>query len=266
MTTQPSLHLEHDGKLLLVDSKGEGPCIPVKGRQACSSEEGWLYRLPTQSEAEALGVPWVERRRLVISLGEEDYTVIKGMPNIAWPENWAWKDDVISDSAVHPLARESVYRSLHRLVSKVIIQDEEGFILMAKVKRGHFLGHWGLPGGYLEHDEHPRTGAVRETLEELGVEISISDPLGEGGPSTKPTVSPCAGCVSEEHWSIVSQNIFTDEGISFVSFTFRTKVEREKMSFKLKEDEIEEIGWFSPADAVAHAVSWFDITAIDALT
>ena len=55
------------------------------------------------------------------------------------------KDNLISDNSVHPVAREAIYRSVHRLVSKVIIRNDHDEILMAKVNEvtspvfGHFL-------------------------------------------------------------------------------------------------------------------------------
>ena len=142
------------------------------------------------------------------------------------------------------MARESVYRSLHRLVSKVVIQDEEGRILMAKVKRGHFTGFWTLPGGYLDHDEHPYVGAARETLEEVGIKINIDS----------------------SNSSIISQKIFTEEGISFVSFTYLVKIHSNDLEFDLKIDEIEEIHWFTRENAMKSAMSWFDLQAIETLT
>ena len=244
MTEDVYLHLEHDGKLLLVDSEGNGPQIPIKGRTNSKNDEEWVFRLPKISEVEAMGIQWTVKGEAILEIETSNITVIKGHPEISWPEEWAWKDDIISDSLVHPIARESVYRSLHRLVSKVLIQDENKRILMAKVKRGHFTGHWTLPGGYLDHDEHPYLGAARETLEELGIKINID----------------------ESNSSIISQNIFTKEGISFVSFTYLVKTNANDLEFDLKTDEIEEICWFDRDNAIKSAMSWFDLQAIQTLT
>lgn len=233
------VHLEHDGKLLLVDEQGKGPQLPIKGRTTVED----TIRLPTVSEVSQLEIDWSEKRRSVLQLGDSTTTVIKGHPNIEWPKHWAWKDDVISDSSVDPIARESVYRSLHRLVAKLVVINEENKVLMAKVKRGHFVDSWTLPGGYLDHDEHPRKGAVREALEELGIELTIS----------------------ENADSIISQNIFTQEGISFISLTYRVDVLGSEIEFKLKDDEISDVDWFSREQALGQAVSWFDTTAISQL-
>ena len=146
------VHLEHDGKILLVDESGFGPQIPVKGRIEISG----TLRFPTIDEIENLDIEWEQRRETHIEFNDIQYIVIKGYPKLSWPKNWSWKDDVISDNCVHPVTREAIYRSIHRLVSKVIVRNSSDQILLAKVSRGHFTGHWTLPGGYMEHDEHPK--------------------------------------------------------------------------------------------------------------
>ncbi len=236
------LYLEHDGKIFLVDDDGSGPQIPLPGRTKCDCDKGWSIRLPTEAEAKAAGLEWVVKRTNLISFEGVNMEVVIAFPEIDWPSHWAWKDAVISDSAVHPLARESVYRTIHRLVSKVLIVSEEGKVVMAKVKRGHFVGAWTLPGGYLDYSEHPEQGALRETLEELGIEIDLDE------------IAP-----------MISQNIFTDEGINFVSFTYRSTVRSGDLNFKPKQDEIAEVAWLSKEEALDRAVSWFDRKALENL-
>ncbi|MBT5453582.1 MAG: NUDIX hydrolase [Euryarchaeota archaeon] len=229
------IHLEHDGKVLLVDDEGNGPMMPVQGRNG----GGPNLRFPTLSEVESLGLPVQQKGTTVLRFGEDSFEVLKGYPKIDWPENWAWKDNCIADNCVHPVAREAIYRSLHRLVSKVMVQNSNGDVLMAKVERGHFHGFWTLPGGYMDHDEHPAIGCVRETLEELGLEI-ILEP-------TEP---------------VVTQNIFNDEGISFVSFTYKSTWDGNLSELKLQTEEISEAKWFTPREAHAQAVSYFDKEAL----
>ena len=224
------LYLEHDGKVLLVDEEGNGPQKPVTNRTGETK-----FRFPTDSEANALGINWTEKNTFKI-LG---HNVTKAHPEIDWPEHWAWKDDCISDDAVHPIARESIYRSIHRLVSKVMVLNSEGKVLMGKIERGHFVGHWTLPGGYMDHDEHPAIGCVRETLEEMGIEIELTDDA-----------------------PIITQRIFTDEGISFVSFTYKSEWNGNDSQIKLKENEISEFTWLSKSEAISRAVSGFDIAAL----
>jgi len=232
------VYLEHDGKVLLVNKNGEGPHLPVKGRQ----ENGEIIRFPTIDEVAKLGIDYEQKMDVRIIFGNQVVRVIKGYPKIQWPENWAWKDNLISDNCVHPVAREAIYRSVHRLVSKVVIRNDQNEILMAKVKRGHFTGFWTLPGGYMDHDEHPTTGCVRETLEELGIEIVLDE--------TPPTIT---------------QQIFNDEGISFVSFTYQSTWNGDIEDLNLLTEEISEAAWFSKNDALANAVSYFDLEAIKSI-
>jgi len=243
------LHLEHDGKLLLVDLDGNGPAKPMMGRG--KSENGFVIRLPTPEEVSSMGITWKLRRVNRIRLDSKDYIVNYGIPEIPWPEDWAWKDSTISDSAVDPLARESVYRTIHRVVSKVVITNSRGEVLMAKVSRGFFAGCWTLPGGFVDYGEHPREAAIREALEELGVVIDIPDPANK---QTKITHG--------DDGAIVRAKIFNDEGINWVSFTYKCKNDLEGQKISPKDDEIEEARWFTKEEATRVAASEFDIDAI----
>jgi len=224
------LYLEHDGKVLLVNSDGEGPKIPVMNNTGETK-----YRFPTEDEVKKMGIQWSVKNRFNI-LGFE---VSKAHPNVEWPERWAWKDECISDDSVHPIAREAIYRSIHRLVSKVMILNSHDEVLMGKIERGHFVGNWTLPGGYMDHDEHPAVGCVRETFEEMGIDIKLTDDA-----------------------PIITQRIFTNEGISFVSFTYKSVWNGNDSEIKLKENEISEFTWLSKDEAISRAVSGFDIAAL----
>ena len=229
------VYLEHDGKVLLVDTSGNGPKLPVKGR----TDNSQILRFPNMAEVEAREIEYEVKMEMRIVFGNQVVKVIKAYPKMDWPKDWAWKDDLISDNSVHPIAREAIYRSIHRLVSKVIIKNDQDEILMAKVKRGHFTGFWTLPGGYMDHDEHPTTGCVRETLEELGIEILLN-----------------------ENTPIITQQIFNDEGISFVSFTYQADWNGDNSEINLKENEISEFAWLTPSEALSRAVSGFDAAAL----
>lgn len=245
------LYLEHDGKLLLVDNEGKGPEIPIMGRIHGGDS---LIRLPTVEEVKNMGIEWNKKRENFIYFENYEVKVIVGFPQIEWPENWAWKDSVISDNAVHPLVRESVYRTIHRVVSKVIIENEQGMILMAKASRGFFNGCWTLPGGFVDYGEHPRSAAVREAKEELGVEIEIADNLGESGDLRE-----------GNDGSFIQQNIFTSEGINWLSFTYRAKSNISIENINPKKGEIEEVKWFTKGNAIRNSVSLFDREAISSL-
>ena len=120
-----------------------------------------------------MGIQYSPRRINHFKLGDRIVRIEVSTPNIPWPSSWAWKDSLISDNAVDPIARESVYRTLHRVVSKVVLLNHAGQVLLVKVTRGFFAGHWTLPGGFVDYGEHPRAGAVREVKEELGLTITI---------------------------------------------------------------------------------------------
>ena len=123
-----------------------------------------------------------------------------------------------------------------------MVLNPNGDVLMGKIERGHFVGHWTLPGGYMDHDEHPAIGCVRETLEEMGIDIELTNDA-----------------------PIITQRIFTDEGISFVSFTYKSQWSGMDSEIKLKENEISEFAWLSKTDAINLAVSGFDIAALMSL-
>lgn len=232
------IYLEHDGKVLLVDLDGNGPQDAVMGREGKVT-----LRLPTVDEVENMGIQWTERRINRIQFDGVTHEVIYALPEIEWPEHWTWKDKLVSDGCVHPLARECVYRSMHRVVAKVILINSQNEIAMAKVKRGFFSGHWTLPGGFVDYAEHPVEGAVREVKEELGVSVEID----------------------ENDIVQIAERIFTSEGIQFLSFTYKCYIEGE-VQFNPKADEIEEARWFSIQQALANAASLFDVEALRMMT
>jgi len=244
------IHLEHDGKLLLVDNQGDGPIKPRIGRNDEFLKEKAI-RFPTLEEVGKMGIEWLFRRTNTIRLGNTDYKVTYGIPEMPWPEDWAWKDSVISDNSVDPIVRESVYRTLHRVVSKVVVMNSKDEVLMAKSARGFFTGCWTLPGGFVDYGEHPRDAAVREAKEELGIKIVISDSNGECGP-----VNPGDDGV------IIQNEIFNEEGINWLSFTYSCITDLEGQEIHPKDGEIEEAKWFTLEEALAIAVSKFDISAI----
>jgi len=61
-------------------------------------------------------------------------------------------------------------------VGAIIIEDDRVLL----VKRGHppLAGEWSIPGGVLEVGETLREAAIREAMEETGLEVEPSDLLG----------------------------------------------------------------------------------------
>ena len=57
----------------------------------------------------------------------------------------------------------------------VAVQD--GCVLLARAGvRSDFPGTWSLPGGGVDHGEHPQHAVTREFLEETGLVISVDGP------------------------------------------------------------------------------------------
>jgi ADP-ribose pyrophosphatase YjhB (NUDIX family) len=93
----------------------------------------------------------------------------------------------------------------------VVALDEEGSVLLL-----HHVFHpyapWGLPGGWLQHNEDPEAGALRELHEETGLTAVIEAPVyvsGHPGPthigiaflaSVEPGELSLSGEILEARW------------------------------------------------------------------
>jgi ADP-ribose pyrophosphatase YjhB (NUDIX family) len=60
----------------------------------------------------------------------------------------------------------------------ILLEDELGRIVLTRRNIPPFEGLWDLPGGFLEADESPEAGALRELRGELGVEATLVGLLG----------------------------------------------------------------------------------------
>ena len=58
-----------------------------------------------------------------------------------------------------------------------VVLRERGILMIERGVEPH-LGYWSLPGGVIDEGESPVEAAVRETLEETGLEVAIVRGLG----------------------------------------------------------------------------------------
>jgi ADP-ribose pyrophosphatase YjhB (NUDIX family) len=65
-----------------------------------------------------------------------------------------------------------------RLVTGTVVADEDGRILLGRREIEPASGRWTLPGGFLEEGESLQQGAIRETLEEVGLRVALRRLLG----------------------------------------------------------------------------------------
>jgi ADP-ribose pyrophosphatase YjhB (NUDIX family)/predicted GIY-YIG superfamily endonuclease len=68
------------------------------------------------------------------------------------------------------------YRNAKPCAGALVTRD--GRVLLVKRATRPFQGYWDIPGGFLEEDEHPEAGAIREVREETGLEVQPTDLLG----------------------------------------------------------------------------------------
>ena len=100
----------------------------------------------------------------------------------------------------------------------VALIEEQGQVLLVKRDIEPGRGLWGLPGGYVDWDEHPEHAMARECEEECGVQV-------EAGP-----------LVSVQHVMLGT------EGIVILAYR-ATRTAGEPRA----QDEVQQIGWFDPA-------------------
>ena len=58
-----------------------------------------------------------------------------------------------------------------RMAAGVLIRDAQGRVLIVKPI---YRADWLIPGGHIEADESPRTAAIREAREEIGLDIAAA--------------------------------------------------------------------------------------------
>jgi 8-oxo-dGTP diphosphatase len=70
--------------------------------------------------------------------------------------------------------RSVLVRAPQRLAAYALIVDPTGQVLLARQPDGRGrLGPWILPGGGVEHGEHPEQAVIREVREETGLPVQV---------------------------------------------------------------------------------------------
>jgi len=72
---------------------------------------------------------------------------------------------------------ESVRKRFPVIVAAGVL-IEGGRVLLTQRKKGsHLAGAWEFPGGKVEPGEDPRDALVRELHEEVGIDVTVGDPV-----------------------------------------------------------------------------------------
>jgi 8-oxo-dGTP diphosphatase len=98
-------------------------------------------------------------------------------------------------------------QSIKLTVDAVVFGYEEGNISVLLIKRKYepFIGHWAIPGGFIEDEESLEHAVERELHEETGVKINYLEQLYTFG---KPDRDPRGRVVSIAYFGLVRPNAF----------------------------------------------------------
>lgn len=101
-----------------------------------------------------------------------------------------------------------------------VIVNKDGKILMQQRRNAHGDGTWSFPGGHLEWGESPEECAIRESREEMGIEIR--------------DVKPAA----------FTNDIFSEEDKHYVTLFMTAKITSGEPRI-MEPDKTTDMGWFA---------------------
>jgi len=119
---------------------------------------------------------------VVDDLAQAADAVDEAPQGLARDEAWAalrgriqWLAHGVRDPAsTYPEGGAGVVR--RRRIGAYGVAVDEGSVLLVRIREGYpGAGRWTLPGGGLEHGEHPHDGLLREYEEETGLHARIGD-------------------------------------------------------------------------------------------
>ena len=103
-----------------------------------------------------------------------------------------------------------------KVVVTALIEDAGRVLLVLRdIEPGR--GLWGLPGGYVDWNEHPRDALIRECMEEVMIRVEPMEPLA------------------------VQHIVLGEEGIVILPYRARLVAGEPAVG-----EEVQQIGWFSP--------------------
>jgi 8-oxo-dGTP pyrophosphatase MutT (NUDIX family) len=116
-----------------------------------------------------------------------------------------------------------------KVAVKVILKSDKGNILLVKPD---YKDTWQIPGGGVEEFEDPKIAATRETNEETGIEIEISD------------------------LRLVDSIFKAKEDYLFLLFEC-TKLLPEDADYSVEDEEIEEYKFIDPSEVAAFLPGYY---------
>jgi ADP-ribose pyrophosphatase YjhB (NUDIX family) len=114
----------------------------------------------------------------------------------------------------------------------VIIENNNGEILLVKRKIDPKKGYWDLPGGFIQPNEAFETSVKREIKEELGIEIEVKQIIGVYHDEYlfQNVFQPTLGIVVSA--KILNGKLSASDDISSYKFFPKTEVLKQKIAFK----------------------------------
>jgi 8-oxo-dGTP pyrophosphatase MutT (NUDIX family) len=128
-------------------------------------------------------------------------------------------------------------RTIHRDIVGTFLFSNDGYILLGKSRKGGvYSDAWLVPGGGIEEGETKEQAAIRETLEEVGIDIA---------PFHLDLMQQVATGSSEKVLRDTGENVMVD--MTFYNFVVSIDEPHTQIDFNCQ-DDIVEAAWHSLTD------------------